>query len=554
MSSFKPTIVLAACALLLFTACDRNPLVEDPAANLPDESPIPSGMTAQGPKAGPLSTMAPQIGSFSGPAPTFEVRRGLTLKDIPGGLLPPGTERGLRTTPNSITPLQVQNPFSTGILWEDTVTGQRVIWEMQGAVFTGQRSFLPTIDPSWRMVAGTADFNGDGHADILWQHVPTATVVIWFMEGFNYTGQLVVVGQVADDARWRIVGVGDFDGDGHADILWQHPTGLRAFWFMNGPSFAGRVMPFGPVDPTWDIAGVGDFNRDGMPDILWQHLPTGQRVVWFMNGPNFEGQPVFLPQVDPEWDIAGVGNFYEVGMTDILWQHRSTGWRSIWRMDGTTWTGTGDVLPLVPTEWNMVGAFGAIVPPPPPPPGPLEGSWSYNAIVAGTVGGVPVNCTLANMTLTLGHDEEDVSTIAGVGVGGTWHCGEPEGPTQIAGFNPLTGTYTAETNAVTFSIGGPALWTVTNTGTAAADLNTITGTAQLSIPLGPGSVALSGPFTATRVTFPMSTADAAARRTSEIPTIPSGAALTAQTRATRDVLTAGIEKAVERARAEGRLR
>ncbi len=552
MYSFRPKIILAACALFLFAACERHPLVEDPATNLPEEGPFPSGMTPQGPKAGPLSTMAPQIGSFSGPAPTFGVRRGLTLDDIPGGLLPAGAALRLRTTPNPITPLQVQDPVSTGILWENTITGQRLIWGMEGPVFTEQRSFLPTVDPSWRMVAGTADFNGDGHADILWQHEPTAIVVIWFMEGLNFTGELVFVAQVADDPSWRIAGVGDFNGNGHADILWQHPTGLRAFWFMDGPTFTGQVMLFGPVDPSWDIAGVGDFNRDGMPDILWQHLPTGQRVVWFMNGPNFEGQLVFLPQVDPEWDIAGVGNFYGVGMTDILWQHRTTGWRSIWRMDGATWTGTGDVLPLVPTEWHIVGAFGAFVPPPPPPPGPLEGSWSYNATLSGIVGGVTVTCTLAAMTLIIDHDDGDVSMIEGAGVGGTWHCGGPEEPTPISGANALSGTYDGTNNAVTFSIGGPALWTVTNTGTAAADLNTITGTAQLSIPLGPGSVTLAGPFTATRVTSAGGSANAELRRHSGILTIPSGADIAAQTRAMRDVLTAGIEKAV--ARAEGRFR
>ena len=38
---------------------------------------------------------------------------------------------------------------------------------------------------------------------------------------------------------WHIVGTGDFNADGHADILWQNDNGTPAIWLMNGLNFIG---------------------------------------------------------------------------------------------------------------------------------------------------------------------------------------------------------------------------------------------------------------------------------------------------------------------------
>jgi hypothetical protein len=544
--------------LFLFAACERHPLIDE---SSPDPtSPIPTEMSPRGPQAGPLSTVVPQLVPFSGAAPAFQVRRGLSLADIPSGLLPAGAGLVAPSRLNPITPLQVDAPRSTGILWENRNSGERVIWHMIGPIFGGQATVLPQVDPSWHMVAGTADFNRDGHADILWQHIPSGTVVVWYMNGFDFTGAASTIGQTGT-SEWRIAGVGDFNGNGHSDILWQHlPSGTRAVWFMNGASFTGQTEVIGPVDPSWDIAGVGDFNEDGKPDLLWQHS-SGARVIWFLNGTAYEGQHAFLPQVEPEWDIAGVANLYGTGMTDILWQHRGSGWRAIWMMNGATWTGTGTTLPLVPAEWNMAGAFGAFIPPEPPPPGPLDGAWSYNATLTAQGGGPQVSCSLQNMTLLIGHDEDDVSVIGGIGAGGTWGCGAPGQP--IEGFLPVSGTFTAP-NTVNFAIGTAPLWLVANNGTLAGDGNTITGTAQLTVQAGARTLTLVGPFTATRVVSSNAGRDVAARnkapgalstrRIFGIPTAPTGADLEASTRAAQDVLTAEIQEAIARARAESGLR
>ena len=46
-------------------------------------------------------------------------------------------------------------------------------------------------------------------------------------------------------ASWKAVGTGDFNDDGHSDILWQNANGQAAVWDMNGsaPIGGGAVTP-----------------------------------------------------------------------------------------------------------------------------------------------------------------------------------------------------------------------------------------------------------------------------------------------------------------------
>src|SRR5437773_2574421 len=56
-----------------------------------------------------------------------------------------------------------------------------------------------------------SDFNGDGKADILWQNSSTGQRVIWLMDG-TALQSVVNLGTVA--TSWSIAGSSDFNGDG----------------------------------------------------------------------------------------------------------------------------------------------------------------------------------------------------------------------------------------------------------------------------------------------------------------------------------------------------
>ena len=228
--------------------------------------------------------------------------------------------------------------------------------------------FSQIPDTAWE-VAGTGDFNNDGHTDILWRYYGTGPYQglndIWFMNGTQFLGESVF-GQIPD-TNWRIGGTGDFNNDGHTDILWRyHGTGdyqgLNVLWYMNGTTFVGETVFSQITDTAWQIAGTGDFNNDGHTDILWRYYGTGGyqglNDVWFLNGTTFLGESVFSQIMDTAWQIAGTGDFNNDGHTDILWRYYGTGGyqglNDIWYMNGTTFV-SEDVFGVIPdTNWRIV--------------------------------------------------------------------------------------------------------------------------------------------------------------------------------------------------------
>ena len=242
------------------------------------------------------------------------------------------------------------------LLWQNTATGERLVWLMNGTAF-GSSVSLGVVPPGWS-IAGSGDFNGDAKNDFLWQDKATGERRIWLMDGTTFSSS-VSLGIVP--LEWSIAGSGDFNGDGKADILWQNrATGERCIWLMNGTAF-GSSVALGVVPTEWSIAGSGDFNGDGKSDILWQNRATGERLIWLMNGTAF-GSSVALGVVPTEWSIAGSGDYNGDGKADLLWQNRATGERLVWLMNGTAF-GSSVALGVVPSEWMLGGpAFNAAAP------------------------------------------------------------------------------------------------------------------------------------------------------------------------------------------------
>jgi hypothetical protein len=201
---------------------------------------------------------------------------------------------------------------------------------------------------SWS-VAGIGDFNGNGNDDILWQQSGTGALVEWLMNGSQISSSVTPTYQgiaASPDTSWSIAGIGDFNGNGNDDILWQQSgTGALAEWLMNGGTISSSVTPTyqgSAVSPdtSWSVAGIGDFTGNGDADILWRQSGTESLVEWQMNGGTilsnsaitYQGSTVAPPS---SWNIIEIGDFTGAGTSDILWQQSGTGALIEWQMNGS---------------------------------------------------------------------------------------------------------------------------------------------------------------------------------------------------------------------------
>lgn len=119
------------------------------------------------------------------------------------------------------------------------------------------------------------DFNGDGKADLAVYHEATGN---WFIQKLNGTTLGYAV-------NWGFPGAiavpGDFDGDGKADLAVYHEaTGL---WYIR--TLAGPVLVLGQ---SWGFPGArpvpGDFDGDGKADLAVYCEANGKWYVRTLSG------------------------------------------------------------------------------------------------------------------------------------------------------------------------------------------------------------------------------------------------------------------------------
>src|SRR4029077_9355307 len=198
------------------------------------------------------------------------------------------------------------------------------VWGMNGAqvassnIVTFQGS--PAVPVASWSVAGLGDFNGDGTSDFLWRN-QNGTLVDWTMNGSQITSlQTVTFGgsPATPNSSWNVAGIGDFNGDGKDDVLWRNTNGSLADGTMNGSQGAASqqvTLGGGAATPnsSWSVAGIGDFSGDGKADVLWRNT-NGSLIDWTMNGSQIASvQAVTLggsaATPDSSWSVAGIGDF-----------------------------------------------------------------------------------------------------------------------------------------------------------------------------------------------------------------------------------------------------
>jgi subtilisin len=250
------------------------------------------------------------------------------------------------------------------IMWQHVTEGWLATWYLNGSTVIGTRlleGINREADTNWRVV-GSGDLNGDGHADLVWQHLTGGWLGVWFLSGPRVVGtELLSINRVTD-TNWKIRGVGDVDGDGKGDLIWQHDAeGLVALWTMNGSQVTStRFLSIDRVsDLNWRIAAAADADGDGLADIVWQHQTGGWLAIWFMSGTTVTSTRLLsIDQMpDPNWHIRGAGDADGDGKGDLIWQNDQTGELALWLLNGSIVLGQTSLSidRVADTNWKVAG-------------------------------------------------------------------------------------------------------------------------------------------------------------------------------------------------------
>jgi probable HAF family extracellular repeat protein len=217
---------------------------------------------------------------------------------------------------------------------------------------------VPFASTDWQLV-GVGDFNGDGKADLAWQHTPDHQVQLQFFNGTTPTGS----GPIANspfDSGWSVAAQADFNGDGNQDLVYRHTSdGLTEVQLLQGSTgIGGGAIANNPFDASWNIAATGDFNGDGKSDLAWLRPSDGVFEEQFLNGSvSLGGGIVAGNPFGTDWHIVASGDFNGDSKTDLVWQRPSDGLVEIELLDGLKIVGGGAILNSpFGKGWNVVGA------------------------------------------------------------------------------------------------------------------------------------------------------------------------------------------------------
>jgi hypothetical protein len=204
------------------------------------------------------------------------------------------------------------------ILWHEA-SGAYSVWLLDGSGVRARAPLSPTVPADWAP-SGVGDFNGDGRSDVLWR-TGAGSFAVSYMQGAAHADDPVVPADAdpvfADGfgdstsitppatlpADWRVIAVGDFDGDSDPDLLFANAQGRTQTWEMQGARVQAAALQPPALDMPWP--GVTGWilppSRphvtmvDGHVTVSWPALPGAEGWTVYASprpGAALHGTPV----------------------------------------------------------------------------------------------------------------------------------------------------------------------------------------------------------------------------------------------------------------------
>ncbi len=225
-------------------------------------------------------------------------------------------------------------------LTNTTTTDEWVLADGQWSASVSAGSY-PGADEK---VVGIGDFTGNGTDDVLWYNVNTGDVSEWQLSNGTWAASVDFgghpgVGGTDPGPGWQVEGVGDFTGNGIDDILWYNAgdNQIDIWELSSNGQWAASVNPGTHPNVGEEVAGIGDFYNNGTDDILWYNVQTGDVDEWQISNGQWAAS-VDLGSHGSGWQVAGIGNFFGPNTaSDVLWYNPSTGQTDIWELANGQW-------------------------------------------------------------------------------------------------------------------------------------------------------------------------------------------------------------------------
>ena len=262
---------------------------------------------------------------------------GFTVNDLGSGLAQgtdtvSGMERFQFTNATlgaeTFTPVNFNGDLKSDLMWINSSIGLSVTFLMDGTTITNATAIGPANGANWKVKA-VGDLNGDGSSDLIWQDA-SGLVVAYLMNGTTISSAAVV----GNPASFEVKGAGDLDGDGKSDIILQDSNGQAVGWLMNGTTIASAATIGAANGAAWHIAATGDLNLDGKADLVWNDT-AGSTVGFLMNGNSITSAGLIAGPNGSDFAVKGAGDLNGDGLGDLVWQF-GNGQAGVWFMNGTS--------------------------------------------------------------------------------------------------------------------------------------------------------------------------------------------------------------------------
>jgi hypothetical protein len=189
-------------------------------------------------------------------------------------------------------------------------------------------------------VFGISDWDGDGHQDIIARKDDTGDLYLYpgqSVRGYSQT-QPIKIGNGWNG--WSAIGVADWDGDGHQDIVTREKA-TGDLYLYPGESVRGysqaQPVKIGNGWNPWTALGIADWDGDGNQDIIVRQDATGDLFLY--PGESVRGysqaQPVKIGNGWNGWTPYGVGDWDGDGKPDILVKEAKTADLYLYPGEGT---------------------------------------------------------------------------------------------------------------------------------------------------------------------------------------------------------------------------